>query len=69
MDALFSYRFKPCRFCGSGAHQKLMHSVSLVREKWYVVCEACGANGPRVFEQAHAVELWNKREHKIEGRI
>ena len=63
-DRTVNAQLKPCPFCGGYAN--LLRGNEFSNDYWRVVCGRCLAETRKVNSPDDAIELWNKREEKIE---
>ena len=60
------WRDKRCPFCGQRYSYDIRKRVG-VSHPWYqVLCDNCGASGPREATEMDAVAAWNTREQNVE---
>lgn len=62
-------KIAPCRVCRSAADPKIREGLARtdlgdkpVRSTLQVVCDGCGASGPRCRDNARAVKFWNEMQ-------
>lgn len=53
-------RLRPCPFCG-GDDELALSEPPL---PWFVICGACGVEGPYADKRKHAIAAWNTRAQK-----
>ena len=62
-------QYEGCPFCGSKfIFLRIERNTEASKIKYYVQCRNCKARGGKVFSKKKAIELWNTRVIKKEGK-